>query len=257
MLDHVQKRCAEGYPEEVVIEVSTGLPFTGQRNTAFRQKDMDMGIPFEIPTEGVQDTDETRDKVLFVIEIVEHAQDDTADSVKEFRKERAVSEEVMTQFFGDGKNQMPVFAVQDFKRHGSDAILRVFDTAGGTESGVTAKRDTFDGAALFAAIDSEAFLRVTATEHSVDVFNDRSARMKRIDYFFIVIQEDLLQNISVHGSIMQKQRQKNNYPSRLRGRGVEVSQTLFYMFTERGLHRLSGWRVRCRIRDGTPRPAAR
>ena len=127
------------------------------------------------------------------------------------------------RFLSDCKNAMTMLNIDDFKRHGGDTILCIFDTAGGAESGVAAERDTLDGAALFTAKDSEAFFRVTARKHSVDIFDDRSTGMKGIDHFFIMIQKDLLQNISAHGSIMRKRRQKNNYPSRLRGRGVEVS----------------------------------
>ncbi|MDY3873155.1 MAG: hypothetical protein SOZ30_08320, partial [Roseburia lenta] len=47
-------------------------------------------------------------------------------------------------------------------------------------------------------------------------------------HFFVIISKDVLKYIA-HKIIMEDKEQENNpYPSRLRGRGVEVSKTLFY-----------------------------
>jgi len=52
--------------------------------------------------------------------------------------------------------------------------------------------------------------------------------------FFIMFFEDFLKDI--HRNIIEEARKKRKpHPSRLRGRGVEVSKTLFYLMSERVL----------------------
>ncbi len=58
---------------------------------------MDMWIPFQRPAKGMEDTDETRDKVLTFIQRVEHSKDDTAYSLKKAVKEGTVIEKERPQ----------------------------------------------------------------------------------------------------------------------------------------------------------------
>ena len=51
---------------------------------------MDMRVPFEVPPESVQDTDEARGKVFKMIHVVKHTKNNIADSLKEAVKERTV-----------------------------------------------------------------------------------------------------------------------------------------------------------------------
>ena len=98
---------------------------------------------------------------------------------------------------------------------------------------MTAERDELEIAAEGAAVHGSTEGRVTAVNHLINVLDDRVTRMKDINYLLIIIFEYFLKD--VHKIIMKQLRQKENslYPSRLRGRGAEVSKTLFYWSMER------------------------
>ena len=53
------------------------------RETAFRNEAMDMWIPFEGSPKGMKDADKAWNKVFRFVEVMEHTQDNTADSLKE------------------------------------------------------------------------------------------------------------------------------------------------------------------------------
>lgn len=57
-------------------------PETAFANTAFRQKAVDMGIPFQVPAKSVKDKDKTGCKKFGFIIFVEHVEDDASDSRK-------------------------------------------------------------------------------------------------------------------------------------------------------------------------------
>ena len=79
-------------------------PETAFANTAFRQKAVDMGIPFQIPAKSVQDKDKTGRKKLWFIVFVEHVEDDTSNSGKKTAKKRVVFQKIGAEFFCNGKN---------------------------------------------------------------------------------------------------------------------------------------------------------
>ena len=53
------------------------------RKAAFRDKTVDVGIPFQRAPECVKDTNEAWDKVFGFVYVMKHAKDNTADSLKE------------------------------------------------------------------------------------------------------------------------------------------------------------------------------
>ena len=63
-----------------------------------------MRVPFQVTPKGMEDTDKARDKVAFMIEVVEETGNDLIHSLKETIQERTVSEEEGAKFFSDGKN---------------------------------------------------------------------------------------------------------------------------------------------------------
>ena len=65
-------------------------------NTAFGNKTVDMRIPFEVSSEGMENADEARSKEQGLVIFVEHTQNDTADSRKKAIEERAVFKEEVT-----------------------------------------------------------------------------------------------------------------------------------------------------------------
>ena len=83
-------------------------------------------------------------------------------------------------------------------------------------------------AAVKTAIHGTTERRIATVDHFFDVFQFGIAWVKSIFNFFKMVGKDFLEN--VHNPIMKQSYQKNKlYPSRMRGRGVEVSKTLFYL----------------------------
>ena len=58
--------------------------------TAFRNKAVDMRIPFQRPPKSVKDADDAGNKVFRLVEVMEHTQENTADSLEKAVKKRTV-----------------------------------------------------------------------------------------------------------------------------------------------------------------------
>ena len=55
---HFIEECSlKRFPEKLIIKVFEGTPTPGITNTAFRNETVDMGIPFEVPSKGMEDAD--------------------------------------------------------------------------------------------------------------------------------------------------------------------------------------------------------
>lgn len=59
--------------QEGVVEVRDRAPETKLIDAAFRNKTVDVRIPFEVTPEGVQNADETRGEMAGVVQIKEQA----------------------------------------------------------------------------------------------------------------------------------------------------------------------------------------
>lgn len=62
------------------------------RETTFRNEAVDMWVPFQGPAKGMQDPDNTGDKVFRFVDVMEHTQDNTADSLEKAVKKGPVFE---------------------------------------------------------------------------------------------------------------------------------------------------------------------
>ena len=162
------------------------------RETAFRNEAMDMWIPFEGSPKGMKDADKAWNKVFRFVEVMEHTQDNTADSLKETVKERTVFQKEVAQFIINGENTVTVCAADQFKSDLSGALLGVFDPAGGAETAFAAKRNELQVAAVRTAIHGTAKRRVAAVDHFIHVFNDRITWMQCINHFFIMVFKNIL-----------------------------------------------------------------
>lgn len=60
----IEECSLEGVPHEAVVEVWVCTPESVVSNTAFRDKTVDMWIPFEVTAKSVKDTDKTGSKAL-------------------------------------------------------------------------------------------------------------------------------------------------------------------------------------------------
>ena len=188
---------------------------------------MNMRIPFKISAEGVKNTNEAGSEFHGHIILMKQAQNYTSDSRKEKIEQRTVGKKKVTKNGVDGKNAMAVIYIDKFKGHFGGTFDGVKITAGRTKTAFTSERNGFDLSAMFTTVDSTAVAIVPAMYHLIDVF------VYGIAYFDIfgfklmkVFLEDLLKYI--HNVIIQQlyEKLKQNYPSRLRGRGVDAF-TLF------------------------------
>ena len=189
---------------------------------------MDVGIPFKITSESMKDEDKPGGKHFFLVYFVEHADNNTLNCLKKDRKKRTVFEKEMSQFRINGEDTMTMLNIDDLKGHGGSAVDGILSSTGWTKSAMAAKRNKFKSSTFAATIHCATKRRVTAVDHALDIFNNRLSRAQCINHFFVIISKDVLKYIA-HKIIMEDKEQENNpYPSRLRGRGVEVSKTLFY-----------------------------
>jgi hypothetical protein len=154
-----------------------GTPTTGVTDSAFRNEAMNMRIPFEIPPEGVKDTDETGSEAFRFIILIKAVKDNTADSRKKTVKEGAVFKEEMSQFFCNGKNTMSVRNIDNLKRHGGGSVNGIFHAAGRTKTAVASKGYKFERTTARASVHGAAIGRIPTVDHFIHVFNNRSTRM--------------------------------------------------------------------------------
>lgn len=69
----IQKSSQEGLAKKLIVEVLKRTPESGITDAAFRNEAVNVGIPFQIPSEGVEDTDETGSKTFRFIDHMEHS----------------------------------------------------------------------------------------------------------------------------------------------------------------------------------------
>lgn len=212
--------------EQLIIEMFYMAPETMVTEPAFRDETVDVRIPFKITAEGVEDADKTGSEILRAVEFAEHAKNDTANSGKEDAEKRPVREKEGTQLLGNGKDTVPVDHIEDLKGHGSGTVDGIFISAGRAEPAVTTERNKLVLPTV-TGVHCTTKRRVTTMKHSLDVVNNRLPGMQQVNHFFIMVIKNRLEFI--HKSIMERNGTKEKpHPSRLRGRGAEVSKTLFY-----------------------------
>ena len=83
----------------------------------------------------------------------------------------------LPEVFVDGENTMPVGDIDQFKGHGGSTPHGIEIPASRAEAAVAAERDEFQFTTVRAAIHCSAVGRVTAIDHFVHVFNNRSTWM--------------------------------------------------------------------------------
>lgn len=83
----IQKDFTESQAQEVIIKMGIGPPGSKVASTAFRNQGMDVRIPFQIPSKGMEDADKTRSKMFGPVKLEEHTQDDIPDRMEQAVKE--------------------------------------------------------------------------------------------------------------------------------------------------------------------------
>ena len=176
-LHFIKKSRAKSFAEESVIKVGNITPETVITVAAFRDKTVNMGIPFQISAEGMKNHNKSRSKISGFIEIVEHAIDHTGDRVEKAMKKIRGVQEKMPEIFINSKNTVPVLDWNELKGHTGSTFHRVFVPAGGTETAVTAERNKFHVPTVRATIHGTAKSGITAMDHFIYVFYNRRTWM--------------------------------------------------------------------------------
>lgn len=82
----------ESFTKIGVVKVLNDSPEAVIGEAALSKKTMDMWIPFQRSAKGMQDTDETGDKVSAFVQFMEHSENNTANSLKKAVKQGAVTQ---------------------------------------------------------------------------------------------------------------------------------------------------------------------
>lgn len=188
----LKKDFTERIAKEVVIKVFYRAPRRDVASTTFRDESMDMRIPFQVTSKGVKNTDKTRGKIFGFIHFGKHTEDNIANGVKETVKEGSILEEIDTKFFRNGENTMTMNTSDKLARHMKRAFLVVTIATRRAKTTLATESDKFQISTVRAAIHGTAIGRVTTMKHLVDVFDNRSARMKFVNHIFIIIIKDRL-----------------------------------------------------------------
>lgn len=81
----------------------------------------------------------------------------------------------MAQGIVNGKDKMPVCAVDQLEGHGSRPVIRIFCPTGRAKPGMAAKRNELEVPAMGTAIHGSAVRRIAAVDDLFDIFqNNRS-----------------------------------------------------------------------------------
>ena len=123
---------------------------------------VDMGVPFQIPAEGVEDHDKARCEVHGFILLQEHTGNDTGDRMEKAVEEGAVVKEKVAQLLINGEDTVAVGNINEFKRHRGSTFQGIFIAARGTEAAMAAEGDKFKLTAMGAGIHGAAKGGVTA-----------------------------------------------------------------------------------------------
>lgn len=107
----IQQNSLKGFTEAGIIEICDLTPNAVIRKTAFSKEAVDMWVPFEWPSKGMKDADKPRDKVFGFIEGEKEFFDDVGNSLKETIEQFTILKEKMAQGIVNGKDKMPVCAV--------------------------------------------------------------------------------------------------------------------------------------------------
>lgn len=139
-----------------------------------------MGVPFQIPAEGMQDHDKTRSEIHGLVLLGKHTGNNTAYGMEKAVKQGAVVQEKLPEALVNGKDAVPVCDIDQMKGHRGSALHGVFIAAGRAETAVAAKGDKFEFSTGRAAVHGAAEGRVTTMDHLADVFDDGRAGMEFI-----------------------------------------------------------------------------
>jgi len=183
----VKENGLKSFTEVGVIEICDITPEAVIGKPAFGEKAVDVGIPFKRASEGMEDADKTRNKVFGSVQGEKKVFDDIGNSIKEAVKQVAVLEKERPEGFVNRKDEMPVSAVDQLKRHSVRPVNGIFGTTGRAELGVAAERNEFQNSAMRTAIHGTPIRRVTTVDNLINVFHDNRSWFEVVFNNFIIV----------------------------------------------------------------------
>jgi hypothetical protein len=82
---------------------------------SFGDETMNVWIPFQVSSEGMQNHDETRSEVFGLVKIKEQRRNNAGDSMEETVEQGAVIKEELAEIFIDGEDAVPMSDIDQFK----------------------------------------------------------------------------------------------------------------------------------------------
>lgn len=168
---------------------------------------MDVRIPLKRTSKGMKDTNKSGNKIFRFVQGEKEFLNDIGSSLKEAVKQIAVFKEKMAEGFVNGKDQVPVSTMNQFKGHSSRLVVGIFGSTGRAKFGMTSKRDKFKIPTMRAAIHGTAIGGIPTVDYFFDVFQYNRSWFYIIFNNFIVIFEHLLYHI--HEIVMKQSKVKN------------------------------------------------
>lgn len=170
----------------------------------FRDKRMNMWVPFQISPKRMKNTDKAGSKIFGFIEFEKHAKDNISDSMEKALKKGVVFAEEDTKFFRNRKNTVSVNTRNEFAGHTKSPFLIIHVAAGRAETALAGKRNRFKFTTVRTAIESVTIRRIMAMDHAFDIIHNIFARTKNVLDVFIVVRKNGLEDVLfIHKDILQ------------------------------------------------------
>lgn len=93
---------------------------SSEKKPAFRKEAVDVWIPFEGAFKGMKNADKARDKVFGFIQGEKKFFDDIGNRLEEAAEQVTFLKEKMAEGIVNGKDKMPVCAIDQLEGHGSE-----------------------------------------------------------------------------------------------------------------------------------------
>lgn len=186
-LQFVEQGSAESIAQIRIVKMGNILPEAVVGKAAFGDKAVDVRIPLEVASKGMQDHDKAGSVVFRTVHLVEERKDDAGDGVKEAVKERAVLKEKRAQKFIDGEDTVAVADTDELEGHTGSAFHGVLRAAGGAEAALAVEGDKFEFSAGRAAVHGAAKSGITAAEHLIDIFDLAVPGMEDVLDLFVMV----------------------------------------------------------------------
>ena len=187
IMETIKQSGTEGFAQESIVEVFDAFPRRDTTDSDLGNENVNMRIPLKATPKGMKNTDKAGSKMFSLIEFAEHAKNDVADRMKKAVEQRAISTEEDTELFGDGKDTMPMNALNELKGHRSSALDRIEISARGAETALTAERNEFERTTRRTPVHSTAEGRISTMNHFLDTFKNNRACFQGVLDFFVMI----------------------------------------------------------------------